>query len=85
MADSPGRCDPAAACQRPHCGANGRAAIRHLLAGVGYLADALSQDLRQYGPAADIKAMVADARQQYLDVLARDAGNKHAMQGMMAL
>jgi hypothetical protein len=41
--------------------------------------------LQQYGPAANIKAMVADARQQYLDVLGRDAGNKHAMQGMMAL
>jgi beta-lactamase regulating signal transducer with metallopeptidase domain len=50
-----------------------------------FLADALSSQLQEYGPAADTSAIVSGARQQYLDVLARDATNLHAMQGMMAL
>jgi beta-lactamase regulating signal transducer with metallopeptidase domain len=50
-----------------------------------FLADSLLCELQEYGPAADTRAIVAGARRQYLDVLARDAGNKHATQGMMAL
>lgn len=50
-----------------------------------YFADALSSQLQEYGPAADIRAIVSRARQQYLEVLARDAANQHAMRGMMAL
>jgi beta-lactamase regulating signal transducer with metallopeptidase domain len=50
-----------------------------------YFADALSLELQEYGPAADTGAIVSGARQQYLEVLARDATNQHAMQGMMAL
>jgi beta-lactamase regulating signal transducer with metallopeptidase domain len=50
-----------------------------------FLADALSSELQEYGPAADTSAIVSGARQQYLEVLARDATNQHAMRGMMAL
>jgi beta-lactamase regulating signal transducer with metallopeptidase domain len=50
-----------------------------------FLADALSSELQEYGPAADASAIVSGARQQYLEVLAREATNQHAMQGMMAL
>jgi beta-lactamase regulating signal transducer with metallopeptidase domain len=50
-----------------------------------FLADSLLCELQEYGPAADTRVIVAKAQQQYLDVMARDATNKHAMQGMMAL
>jgi beta-lactamase regulating signal transducer with metallopeptidase domain len=50
-----------------------------------FLADALSSELQEYGPAADTRAIVSEAQRQYLEVLARDATNLHAMDGMMAL